>query len=236
MRCTSCPIGRYSSVDGATFCSVCDGDTYQVDTGKSSCDACDVGKYILSASSEPLDTDHDQEGDCQECHAGKINSGSQCVNCPAGTYRADGSPLCTNCGEGTSSAAGAAACTVCVAGKRGEIGRGAQAASVASAGSVVTCKKAFNALGNSLRSPPNVALYDKLTPTTRRSLLARSSQPKGTTRSARGALHAVIVRPERRAKKSQSAVTYAVLESIRVAKGNRHAQLAMQVRFRMRPA
>ena len=126
MRCTPCPIGKYSSVDGAVSCSVCAGDTFQTDTGKSSCDACDVGKYILSDSSELLDTDHDQEDDCQECVAGKTNSGTQCVNCPAGTYRADGNPTCTDCGEGTSSAAGAAACTVCVAGKKGEVGRGAK--------------------------------------------------------------------------------------------------------------
>ncbi len=100
MDCVSCPLGKYSTVSGASSISTC----Y----------SCVAGTYSDVISSTK----------CQVCPAGKASSAtgsttsSTCVDCVAGTYSSSSSASCQLCPSNTYSYVGQSTCVACPSGSK----------------------------------------------------------------------------------------------------------------------
>lgn len=142
--CTDCEMGKRSnsgaiSIDG---CSVCSVNTYNTEAGSASCAECEDGSF--TAGDDP--SSHDSADDCQSCtngqywnadngaceacQAGKINSATNnfgCDDCPANEYNSGiGGSSCMSCelsgfsarnADGNAVTSGASQCLPCEAGK-----------------------------------------------------------------------------------------------------------------------
>lgn len=104
--CQPCSAGTYSAIEGATWCSYCPSHSTSVEgaTDISFC-TCEDGYY---------NTDKVTVNCVPHCQAGQRWTGTECVDCAAGTYlSSSGATECYRCFYGSISEAGATSCTSC---------------------------------------------------------------------------------------------------------------------------
>jgi hypothetical protein len=133
-ECSTCALGKYSSVPESAQCATCAVGTYAGSTTAcSTCPVCVAGKYILVACSGAL------QGNCSGCLPGTYSGVAgaytctqcasntysvsamatacvACMRCPAGQSSGCGGinpGACAICPIGTYAASGATACTAC---------------------------------------------------------------------------------------------------------------------------
>ncbi|GMH69262.1 hypothetical protein TL16_g05114 [Triparma laevis f. inornata] len=114
--CAACPNGRYSNVERAADCTVCDEGKYALSesgNGAIACSLCQTGRYNNAV----------EQSVCSDCGTGKYQTSygaTDCDDCTAGKYTdTEGNTFCTYCNQptgstsGSISAPGATSCTKC---------------------------------------------------------------------------------------------------------------------------
>ena len=140
--CTPCPMGYYSTVEGAsdvTTCNACPPGKYSNVTGAKTpfaCVDCPINAMSLERSIDCQDcisgkfTVNKSSTSCLNCIPGKYGNGSSCTKCPQGWHReeddgdfSDDDLLeCVQCPSGTTtSKEGAFSCDTCDIGTHGTI-------------------------------------------------------------------------------------------------------------------
>lgn len=118
--CTECSSGFFSSTEGQSSCTQCDGSSWAV-PGSSACVTCvqcGPGNYSYGCGTNDL-----EPGTCHSCPAGKFSdhadSNVKCHDCPPGLFQSKpGQVSCELCPAGNfSSSAGSLACEACATGK-----------------------------------------------------------------------------------------------------------------------
>ena len=110
--CIGCSAGKFSALEGSSFCTLCTAGKYASDTGSTSelsCLQCDKGTFSTAGAKR-----------CLGCSAGTFadtKGSTQCTPCPAGSYaQATFASECDLCGMGSYSQANSTECEHCAAG------------------------------------------------------------------------------------------------------------------------
>ena len=104
-----CPAGKFQSLKGAGYCSLCPLGTY-ASTGQSVSTNCPAGKTTLSEGRYSV-------SECSPCAAGSVPVNAVCLLCGAGQEAASGQGTCSDCPGGKYATANDVACRPCEAGK-----------------------------------------------------------------------------------------------------------------------
>ncbi|ELP94683.1 hypothetical protein EIN_039030 [Entamoeba invadens IP1] len=104
--CTECPIGTYSSHNGAFECSKCPLGFYSDAVGSKTCKKCEDGYYTINTGSVTCERCEDGHysspngGECLTCPSGFERGEFGCIWCKAGFYKGGDGIKCVECPEG----------------------------------------------------------------------------------------------------------------------------------------
>ena len=103
-ECDPCPQDTYSTIYGATNCTVCPSEPEETGTNKTTGNTVCINKALYEPCPDG-EIKNTTAGTCVACDKGKYQRGDTCKPCEAGTYGAsEGLSECTPCPPGTYSA------------------------------------------------------------------------------------------------------------------------------------